>query len=448
MVSFPSALRRIKDELADLLTRPFIEQVCREAGHSWRRRVLDPVTTIHLFILQVLHHNTACSHLSRLTGKPFSASAYCQARARLPLKVVTTLAARVAELLQQTTAVGGRWHGHRTVLLDGSGCSMPDTPDLQRHFGQPGAQQKGCGFPVAHLLTAFDAHAGLLLDVEPAPLRTHDLAHVSAIHPRLRPGDLLVADRGFCSFAHLALIQQGGMEACLRMHQMQIVSFRPHRRCVGTSHRRSTGLPRSRWLKRLGPDDQMVEWPKPKTRPSWISVAAYDALPESIRVRELRYRIRTPGFRTREVTLVTTLLDPVRYPARELAELYRARWEVEINLRHLKTTLGLDVLHCQTVDGVLKELWMFVLVYNLVRAVMFEAARRQRVAPQRISFFDALRWLVHAAPDEELPALLVNPDRRDRIEPRVIKRRMKEFPLMKKPRTELRQALLRRRHAA
>ncbi len=448
MVSFPLTLRRIKQELADVLTPRMIEQVCREAGHTWRCRVLDPVTTIHLFILQMLHGNTACNKLPRLTGRKFTASAYCQARRKLPLAVIQTLAKRIGAILQTSTATSGLWHGHRPVLLDGTGCSMPDTPGLQKHFGQPGAQRKGCGFPVAHLLTAFDGYHGLLLGVEVAALRTHDLALVPAIHPCLRRGDLLVADRGFCSFAHLALIQRGGMEACIRVHQRQIVSFRRHHRRAGTSQRRTAGAPSSRWRKRLGPDDQLVEWLRSKNRPSWISDEAYEGLPDWIQVRELRYRIRTAGFRTRAVTLVTTLLDPIRYPAGELRELYRTRWGVETDLRHLKTTLGLDVLHCKTVDGVMKEIWMFVLAYNLVRAVMLEAARRQKTEPQRISFVDALRWLAHAAPDAELPALRVNADRRNRIEPRVIKRRLKEFPLMKQPRDVLRQELLKKKDAA
>ena len=272
------------------------------------------------------------------------------------------------------------------------------------------------------------------------------MAHVNRIHPKLRPGDLLVADRGFCSFAHLALILKHDLHACLRLHHKQIVDFRPHRRHA--TSRRSTGRPRSRWLERLGPLDQIVAWTKPEQKPAWMPPADFEALPASIPVREVRYTVRTPGFRVRAITLVTTLLDAAKYPAAELAELYHRRWQVETNLRHLKTTLGMDILHCKTVDGVLKELWMFVLVYNLVRLVMLEAARRQGVEPERISFVDALRWLAHAPPDDQLPPLIINPHRPDRIEPRVIKRRMKEYRLMKQPRAVLRQALLEQQHAA
>ena len=449
MVSITRALRTIKENVAACLAPSFIEQVCREAGYAWRDRVLDPVSTIHLFILQILYANTACSHLPRITGLKFSASAYCQARAHLPLRVITSLVCRVGQILQDTTQGTGLWHGHRTVLLDGSGLSMPDSPLLQRYFGQSGQQKKGCGFPGAHLLAAFDAGTGLIVDLIVSPLRTHDMAHVAEIGRQLRPGDLVLADRGLCSFAHLALIQRGGMEACFRIHQKQIVNFRPHRRSVaevGRKHGR--GRPTSRWLASLGCCDQLVEWTKPPKRPTWMSAAEFAALPASLRVRELRYRVAATGFRTRQITLVTTLLDATRYPAHELAKLYKTRWQVETNLGHLKTTMGLNVLRCRTLEGVLKEVWMFALVYNLVRLVMLEAARRQGVAPGRISFIDALRWLTYASPPCPLPPLIVNPLRPDRVEPRVIKRRMKKYTLMNKPRPELRQRLMASQHAA
>jgi hypothetical protein len=201
------------------------------------------------------------------------------------------------------------------------------------------------------------------------------------------------------------------------------------------------GLPRSRWVKWLGHCDQIVEWYKPQQRPKWLGAEAYAALPASLLVRELRFQIRRPGFRVHEVTLVTTLLDPRLYPAGELAQLYFDRWQVEVNLRHLKQTMHLDVLRCQTEAGVRKEICMLALVYNLVRLVMVKAAQQQGVPPDRISFIDALRWLTTARPGEQVPRLIVH-RRRHRIEPRVKKRRPKQFPLMRRPRAELRQALL------
>ncbi len=446
MASITHALRRIKDDLANLLSPAFIEQICRESGHHWRDRKLDPVKLIHLFILQILNGNVACAGVPRIAGREFTASAYCQARNRLPLKVITTLASRIGSCMQQAVARVGLWKGHRTVLVDGSNFSMPDRPQLQARFGQHGQQKKGCGFPTAHLLAIFDAATGLVLDLIASPMRTHDMSQVHKLHSQLRDGDVLLADRGFCSYAHLALILKGGWHACFRMHQKQIVDFKAHRP-AGVC-KKVKGRPRSRWLKQLGPLDQVVEWIKPASKPDWMEQAEWDALPQTITVRELRYRVTAPGFRPEEITLVTTLLDPHIYTAENLANLYKARWSVETCFAHLKTTMRMEQLRCTRVDGVMKELWMFALVYNLVRMVMREAARRQEVATDRISFIDALRWLAHAPPEAPLPPLVVNPLRPNRIEPRVVKRRPKSHKLMTKPRDELREELKLRRKTA
>lgn len=294
MVSIMRALRQIKDDLATYLSAAFVESICREVGHHWRDRVLDPVTTIHLFILQILHGNTACSHLRHLASEAFSAAAYCQARSRLPLEVIKTLVSRIGARMQQAAAHTGLWMGHRTILIDGSSFSMPET----------------------------------------------------------------------------------------------------------------------------------------------------------VTVRELRYRIEAPGYRPGEITLVTTLLNAETYTAEDLAELYQARWAVETSFGHLKTTMRMEKLHCKSVAGVMKELWMFALVYNLVRMVILEAARRQNVAMDRISFVDALRWLAAAPAAATLPALVVNPLRPNRIEPRVVKRRPKSHKLMTKPRAVFRKELELRRKSA
>jgi hypothetical protein len=193
----------------------------------------------------------------------------------------------------------------------------------------------------------------------------------------------------------------------------------------------------------LGATDQLVDWLKPKSRPGWMTAAQFAALPDTLTVRELRYEIQQPGFRSRQITLVTTLVDDARYPLEALADLYRQRWQIETNFAHLKTTLKMDVLKCQTVDGVLKELHMFALVYNLVRQVMLTAATRQGVAVGRISFLDALRWLQTATPDTPLSNLVVHPTRPHRHEPRVRKRRPKQYPLMHQPRRQQTKALAR-----
>jgi hypothetical protein len=460
-LSISAALQRIKADLGRWLTPAAINQLCHEAHYDWRDRILDPVTTIHLFVLQILNGNTACAHVPRLGHVACTGEAYGQARARLPLSVFDGLLSLVTRLLPASTAPEGRWHGHRTLLIDGSSASMPDAPALQKEYGQPTTQAPGCGFPVLHLVALFQAATGFLLSMVSAPYRTHDMSQVGAVLPDLQNGDLLIGDRGFCSFTHLALLSARGLFGLFRTHQRQIVSFRSGRRSAAQKKagrrgkRRKSGqkkkvarrgggvpTPTSRWVKRLGPNDQWVEYVKPVVCPEWLSAEAYAALPDGLVVRELRYRIRRPGCRVREVTLTTTLLDAEKYPVAELAELYHQRWEAETNLRHLKTTLQMDVLRCKTVEGVQKELLMYALVYNLVRLVMLEASRRQGVDVRRISFVDAVRWLAEALRGVAPLKLRVNPDRPDRVEPRVRKRRPKEYDLMNRPRQELRNLLL------
>jgi Transposase DDE domain len=261
----------------------------------------------------------------------------------------------------------------------------------------------------------------------------------------LAPGDVLVADRGLCAYAHLALLAQASVHAVLRVGARQMVDFTPGRPFVRPSVRRTPavkGIARSRWLTALGVHDQLVAWLKPTPRPSWLTREAWAARPASLVLREVRYHISTPGFRTRQITLVTTLLDVEVYPVADLAELYRLRWQVETSLAQLKTAMQMDVLHCKTVPGVLKELTVFAILYNLVRMVMWHSAVLQRIGVERISFLDALRWL--GAPSTGIPlgALIVNPTRPYRMEPRVKKRRPKSFPFMIKPRQELRQQLV------
>jgi hypothetical protein len=445
MVTILPALKQIRKDLVKLLDRAAVERICRELGHEWRARQLDPFTTLHLFILQVMNRNTAMTHLPHLAGERFSASAYCQARQRLPVELFERLADLFTQGLKRSSDTGD-WHGHRVMLVDGTGYSMPDTAELRSYFGQPGGQKRGCGFPVAHMLTSIDAETGFLHDVVAAPLRTHDMAHAADLHPKLSPDDVLVADRGFCSYAHLALLSQANVHAVLRMHQAQIVSFHPHRPCVGEIV--GTGLPTSRWIRQLGHCDQIVAWRKPKQRPKWMTAAQFASLPEELIVREIKHRIRSSGCRVREVTLVTSLLDAERYPADEVARLYQIRWQVEVDLRDLKITLGMDVLKGHKVETVLKEMHVFVLVYNLVRLVAVQAARRRHVRPHRISFIDAMRWLQPPKPAGDMHDLIVNPTRTGRIEPRCIKRRPKQYARMTRPRETLRKHLRKRGNAA
>jgi hypothetical protein len=259
--------------------------------------------------LQILHGNTACQHVVHFGGGTFTANAYSQARKRLPLRVYHRLLEQVAAATRKTTETASRWFGHRVWAVDGSSFSMPDTPALQAYFGQPGGQWPGCGFSVAKWLVLFDIATGMLLRSTTAPLRSHEMAWCREISDDLQAGDVVLGDRGFCSFAHLALLLGRSLHAVFRMHQKQIVDFTPGRlQATPRSWARNLeGLPHSRWVRAQGDLDQVVVWFKPKQKPTWRSQEDYSRLPAEITVRELRYGIETPGFRVREVTLVTTL---------------------------------------------------------------------------------------------------------------------------------------------
>jgi hypothetical protein len=444
MRSITDVVRHFKQNWTEELSVMAITQACHEAGMTWRETMLSPAITIQIFFVQILRGNTAIEHLSHLTGMSFTAAAYCRARMRLPLEVLGTLITRCVSQLHQETFDTARWLGHRVFHVDGSSFSMPDTPQLQAHFGQPGAQKPGCGFPVAHWLVMLHAGTGMITKMLASPLRTHDMSRTVELHPELQANDLLVADRAFCSYANLALLLQRGVHGLLRMHQIMIVDFTPGRAHVDPgqgSAKGKKGMPRSRWIKQLGAADQIVEWLKPANRPRWMSQEQFAALPISIVLRELRYTIHEKGFRPNKITLVTTLLDSERYTLSDLADQFRERWAIETNFGYLKTTMKMDVLKCKTVEGVLRELQVFALIYNMVRQVMLEAASRQKVDVRRISFIDALRWLQAASPGDELPKLVVNPYRPNRLEPRVKKRRPKSYPFMTKTRRQLKKEL-------
>ncbi len=450
MASLLGAFGRVRHDALAALDRRVVERVCDEFGHAWRERELDPAATVALFVQQVLHGNVPCTEVRHIAGRGFTASAYCQARSRLPLKVMQSLLTRVVDAaLPATRLAEHRWLGrHRVFHIDGSTFSMPDTPALRKAFGSPSGQKPGCGFPTAHLLVLFNAQTGLLIDAWASPLRTSDLSQTPEAHLHLDAGDVLVGDDGFSSYAHLALLVQSGLHGLFPVHHLRLVDFTKGRAHCGEGHDAVTGMPRSRWIKSLGKEDQLVEYFKPPTKALWMTAEQHAELPDSIIVRELRRTVTRPGLGHVTLTMATTLTDPKTYPAAELLNLRLRRWDVETNLRHLKTTMNLDVLRCKSEDGVRKELAAFCLAYNLVRVVILEAARRQSAPVARVSFIDALKWVRHAKPGDTLATLVLNPLRPDRIEPRCKKRRPKQFDLMNKPRDELRKALRNQRRRA
>lgn len=379
------------------------------------------------------------ARIAQARPPPPSGSAWCQARQRLPLEVLQEVGLNIATQVGESAGVEPPWHGRRVRLIDATSFSMPDTPELRAHFGDVPGQKPGCGFPVAHCLMVFGKEGGELAYWDASPYKTADLRHTPQAHAQtVLPGDILLGDDAFSSCVHMAMLKACGADGVFPVHHARLVDFTPHR--VGGPDA-PTGAPGSRWIESLGEDDQLVKYFKPPRCPRWMTPEQFEAIPPSMIVREIRRTVRRQGFRPMQVTVATTLLDAKAYPAEEVVALRLERWEVETDLRHLKTTMKMEVLRSETVAGVQKELAAFAIVYNLVRLVMADAARRQGVSIRRLSFADALAWLRHAEPGNDPPRLKVVPLRPDRVEPRAIKRRPKPFDLMNRPRHELRNSI-------
>ena len=401
-------LARLRREpLEDCALAERVHQLCRAQLHGWRDRMLTPLVTVRLMLLQVLHGNTAISHLRQLSGLSFAASSFCEARERLPLLLWQELVRWVARVAQ--AAAEHSFIGVRVLIADCSSFSMSDTPALREHFGRVKARgaKEGVSYPVAKIAGLLDAATGMFTQLLAAPLYTHDLRHTLSVHSMLRAGDVLLGDRAYCSFAHLALLQMCGVFGCFRLHQRR---------------KADSGGGIQRW--RRGPK-----------APAWLTPRQWLALPQWLDVRIVSYNLFERGFRTRRGIIATTLMDEQLWPDARIVELYGHRWRIETCFDHLKTTMKMNVLKCQSVDGVMKELATYLLVYNLVRLAMLRFAERQNQSVWRISFIDACRWLcVRMLGLDGVATLIENPRRPGRHQPRVIRRRMKEYDLMTQPR--------------
>jgi len=444
MATFDSALARVQRDCASLLP-DHIDTLARAAEHTFRNTTLTPGATLSLFVRQIACGNVACAAMRHLAGEEFSDSAWCAARSRLPLKVIEQAQREWVDEARRELSLDAshRWRGHRVYVIDGSSDSMPDSPPLRAHYGVPSVCRQGLGFPTAHLLLLMDRASGLFLDCIDNPLSTSDLSQAQKMHDHLQHGDVLLGDVAFAGWAHLALLIQRKLHAVVPAHHRRIVDFspgRPHAHPHKGKSNSHTGKPRAQVIRSLGKDDQLVNYFKPREKPAWMDPTQWDALPQSITLREIRRTIKRNGFRPIQVTIVTTLLDADAYPADDLVELRLSRWLIETNIRHLKITLKMDELKCKTLDGVRKERLIFLLVYNLIRIIMLKAAKRQHVNINRLSFADALAWLRWGEFDAEV-TLIANPLRPGRLEPRVRKRPKKQFPHMTLPRSELKSQL-------
>jgi len=408
MAQIAHVLARLKrDPIADLPMAAHWDQLLEDSSVAWRERLLPPLVTLRLFLIQILNGNCAIAALRQLGGISFAVSSYCEARGRLPLQLLQSLLQWVHEQGERSVATGARF-ARRVLIVDGSTYSMEDTLELRKYFNLPPGSKPGVGYPMGKLMGLLDLATGMFVSLLALPLFEHDARSGIAVHSMLRAGDILLGDRAFCSFAHLALLQERGVFVCVRLHQRRKTKTRG-RQC----------------------------WEKPKEPPVWMDAAQYAALPEFVEVRIVQYTIAHKGYRTQEVLVATTLMDEVIWPDGKIADLYGHRWNIETCFDHLKTTMKMNVLRCKTLDGVMKELAIYLVVYNLVRLAMLKAAAAERVDVSRISFIDAMRLLaVRMIGLQGVEKLIVNPDRTGRCQLRVIRRRYKEYDLLTKPRRE------------
>ena len=432
----------------DVLPEDLVTGSLRANNVSWVDRIYSPLVTLWVLLGQVLSADPSCraavtrlaAHRAARGQRPCSAQtgAYCQARRRLPERLVADLARRTGRTLDGGADPEWLWKGRRVYIYDGSHASMPDTPANQAEYPQPDTQKPGLGFPLARLAAVFSLATGAVLDLgigRYAGKGQSELGLLRTLWDLFRPGDVVLGDRLVCAWTEMVMLKQRGVDCVCRL----------------TSHRMSD----FRRGRRLAKGDHIVEWPKPP-KPRSVDRAAYDPLPGSLTVREVRVRVGQAGFRSRSIVVVTTLLDAGAVTADELGRLYRERWNAELDLRSLKRTMQMDVLRCKTPDLVRKEIWAHVLAYNLVRAVMAQAAARRGVVPRSISFKGAVQTLLAFQPaiaaaggvDAGLILRVLDAvashrvgDRPDRFEPRLRKRRPKHYAFLRKPRREVKRQM-------
>jgi Transposase DDE domain len=436
----------------DVLTEDVITQALAAVG-GWLDRVFSPLVTLWVFLGQVLSADHSCrAAVARLIAhrlargrRPCSAEtgAYCQARQRLPESFFAGVACSVGRGLDDQADRRWRWKGRRVYLFDGTTVTMPDSRENQAAYPQVYNQKPGLGFPIARIGAVISLACGAVVNLGFCQYAGKGQGEVSLLRRLwdvLRTGDVLLGDRLLANWATIVLLRQRGVELVGRLN---------------TAHRRAD----FRRGRRLGPDDHLVRWAKPTSIRS-LDREAYHALPGFITVRETRVRVRQPGFRTRSIVVVTTLLDPRQATKEDLAALYRARWHNELDLRSLKSAMQMRELRCKTPDLVRKEVWTYVLAYNLIRTVMAQAAARHGVAPRAISFTGAMQTLEAFQPLLELGAAqdaagrlrlchdLLDAiathrvgDRPDRYEPRVKKRRRNHYGWLTEPRAEMKRKM-------
>lgn len=407
-----------------------------------RKRLYPPTVALSMFMRQVLEADGSCQKAVNgwaaqraadgLSPCSVRTGGYCRARQRLPLEMVSALTRQTGHLLSQKALAPWLWRGRAVKLVDGTGLSMPDTQENQACYPQPSTQAPGVGFPAARLVMVICLATGAALDAAIGPYSgkgSGELGLVRGLLESFRPGDVMLADALYCNYFLIATLMAAGVDVLFEQHGSRITDFRR-----GQS---------------LGTRDHVVRWPKPAARPEWMTPEQYARAPDELTLREVKVAHQV---------LVTTLLDHRRVSKDDLSQLYARRWNVELDLRNLKTTMGMDVLSCQTPQMNEKQLWVHLLAYNVIRLLMAQAARNAGVDPRSLSFKHTVQlwteWVsrgLSATKDcGRLFTLIAQcrvGNRCGRIEPRMRKRRPKPYPLLKVPRAQARRHVEKHGHA-
>ena len=438
---------------ADVLPEQAIKQAFADADGAdqpepgpGENRVYTAAITLWTFLSQVLHkqeQRSCAAAVARVVVLMAALSrecsdntgAYCRARARLPLAVIRHLTLQVADGSEQRVPSAWLWKSRHVHLVDGTTVSMPDTPKNQAEFPQPRTQKPGLGFPIARLVVLLSLATAMVTGMALGPYKgkqTGEMALLRELLDRLSPGDIVLGDRHYCSYFMIALLRELGVDIVTRLHQGRPSDFQRNR-------------------------DHLITWPRPP-RPEWMDQETYDQMPATLQLREVHVQVHQPGFRVESLIVVTTLTDAATYSQDDIAELYHQRWLVELDLRAIKISVGMDVLRCQSPDMIRKEIWTCLLAYNLIRQSLLAAALAAKLSPRQLSFTAAMQkiaasWATLAVCDAAHAATLIAlalrhlaahrvGDRPNRVEPRAIKRRPKPHQLLTVPRAEARAALL------
>ena len=440
---------------SDTLTEEQIEAAFEEEGapYSDDEQVFTPALTLWGFLSQTLHKEEQRSCLAAVarigvllvvTGRPRCAQnngPFCRARGRLPLPVIERLTCDVAHRCEMEVPNEWLWKGRHVKLADGTTVTMADTEENQEAFPQQSCQKKGLGFPIARLVLLLSLATAMTTGMAMARYsgkETGELALLRELFDQLDSNDVLLADKLYYAYFTIAMLAARQVDMVVRLH-----------------HLRKENVCRTQ---RLGKKDSLIIWPKPD-RPKWMDKETYARMPKSLQLRLIHVHVAEPGFRTESLDIVTTLTDAELYSREEIAELYRARWLAELDIRAIKCTMGMDELRCKSPEMVRKEIWTCLLAYNMIRQKIMQSALEQGIAPRTMSFTNALQmmaaaWMVMPLLDRQTSRALLSIElekmtnqtvgnRPGRVEPRAVKRRPKPYRLLTMMRAAA-QALLRR----